>query len=355
MIEVPRAVARRTAAALRAGSSGRTPSAAGGRRLERELAPADVYHACGSLDDRAGPGRPRRDRRAGRRSIVIYDAIDNVFEGNSVLGMPAPIRAVHRARERRWARSADARTTVNEALAARLRESWGIAEPPLVLPNYPERIAATRTRRRRTSSARRSGFRRRPGSWSSRAGSGRTSGSTRPPRRSCASPTRSSWCIGFGRWEERASPARRGSAVRGPPLHAAGRSIRTSSSSGRRPRTSRSCPLPPVSANQRPSTPNKFWEAIAAGTPVVVAPGLEVMARLVTEHGLGVVARSLAPDDLAGAIRSLLDRPADERAAERRRIRTVAAERFSWPVVAAAYRALVRDRLGQAGVAPPGG
>ena len=112
-------------------------------------------------------------------------------------------------------------------------------------------------------------------------------------------------------------------------------------------------PLPPVSANQRPSTPNKFWEAIAAGTPVVVAPGLEVMARLVTEHGLGVVARSLAPDDLAAAIRSLLDRPADERAAERRRIRTVAAERFSWPVVAAAYRALVRDRLGSAGIAPP--
>ena len=29
-------------------------------------------------------------------------------------------------------------------------------------------------------------------------------------------------------------------------------------------------PVPPVSINQRLTSPNKFWEAIAAGTPVIV-------------------------------------------------------------------------------------
>ena len=43
-------------------------------------------------------------------------------------------------------------------------------------------------------------------------------------------------------------------------------------------------PLPASSVNQRLSTPNKFWEAIAAGTPVVVVRGLEVMERLVREY-----------------------------------------------------------------------
>jgi hypothetical protein len=78
--------------------------------------------------------------------------------------------------------------------------------------------------------------------------------------------------IGFGRWEER-------SRARDADPRFAGRHFTlpactpdellewTSSSDVAL------VPLPPVSANQRASTPNKFWEAIAAGTPVVVGPG----------------------------------------------------------------------------------
>jgi glycosyltransferase involved in cell wall biosynthesis len=106
--------------------------------LARELAPADVYHACGSLAIAPALAARDRDAAAGRASVVVYDAVDNVFEGNSVLGMPAPLRAVHGARERRWARAANGRITVNEALSERLAERWGIAERPLVVPNYPE-------------------------------------------------------------------------------------------------------------------------------------------------------------------------------------------------------------------------
>ena len=51
-------------------------------------------------------------------------------------------------------------------------------------------------------------------------------------------------------------------------------------------------PLPPVSANQRLSTPNKFWEAVGAGTPLVVVAGMTMLERLVREGDLGAVAAS---------------------------------------------------------------
>jgi glycosyltransferase involved in cell wall biosynthesis len=106
--------------------------------------------------------------------------------------------------------------------------------------------------------------------------------------------------------------------------------------------------LPPVSLNQRESTPNKFWESLLVGTPVVVGPGLEVMARIVDEVGAGVVAPAVDPDALAGAIRSVLDVDPLERAARRRRLAAVAAGRYTWPSAAGRYRELVRRTAGQA-------
>jgi glycosyltransferase involved in cell wall biosynthesis len=70
------------------------------------------------------------------------------------------------------------------------------------------------------------------------------------------------------------------------------------------------------------------------------------MGELVREHRLGVVARSLAPPDLAAAIREVLDRPVAEAVAERERIRVLAAERFSWSAAAATYLELVRRLRG---------
>jgi glycosyltransferase involved in cell wall biosynthesis len=277
---------------------------------------------------------------------VIYDAIDDALAGNWVLGMPPPIRAVHRARERRWARSADARTTVNEALAGRLRDAWGVADPPLVLPNYPERTgdpdapAPDRIR----------GALGLPASTRIVEFQGRLApnlGLDEAAEAILRVPDAALAGSGFGRWAERSrdrdvDPRFAGRHFTLPPVHPDELLDWMSSADVAL------VPLPPVSANQRASTPNKFWEAIAAGTPLVVGPGLEVMDRLVTEHGLGAVARSLEPDDLASAIRSIVDRPPEQRAAERRRIRILAAERFSWPVVASAYRALVRERVDRA-------
>jgi glycosyltransferase involved in cell wall biosynthesis len=101
-------------------------------------------------------------------------------------------------------------------------------------------------------------------------------------------------------------------------------------------------PLPPVSANQQDSTPNKFWEALAVGVPVVVVHGLREMERLVTELDLGAVAATSDPGDLAAAIQVAFDRLAAEGQAWRAQIARTSAERFSWPATAGAYRELVR-------------
>ena len=146
--------------------------------------------------------------------------------------------------------------------------------------------------------------------------------------------------IGFGRWAERSAardtdPRFAGRHFTLPPVHPDELAAWTASADVS------IVPLAPVSENQRLSTPNKFWESIIVGTPVVLGPGLPVMEAMVRKHDLGRVAASLAPADLAAAIGELLDRPTGERAAERKRIATLAQERFSWPATAARYRDLV--------------
>ena len=106
--------------------------------LERELEPADLYHACGVLAIPAALAARKRDRRAGRRSRVIHDVIDLQLESNNVLGMPPAIRRFLTRRERGWARAADAHIAVNEPFAERAARLWGLSRVPVVVPNYPE-------------------------------------------------------------------------------------------------------------------------------------------------------------------------------------------------------------------------
>ncbi len=308
--------------------------------LASELEPADVYHACGSLAIAPALAARDRDRRAGRHSRVIYDAIDDVAASNNMLGVPAPFRAWHARTEGRWARAADARVTVNEALADSLARQWRTA-PPLVVANYPEPWAATgdaapdlvRQALGLSAATRVVLFQGRLGP---------NLGLDEAAEAILEVPDAVLAVIGFGRWEERLRARDRDPRFAGrhftlPAVHPDALLAWTASADASL------VPLPPVSANQRRSTPNKFWESLAAGTPVVVGPGLEVMARLVREHDLGVVAASLGSRDLASAVRQVIDVPAGEREARRRRIAALAAERFSWPAAAAAYTALVRE------------
>ena len=308
--------------------------------LDRELEPADLYHACGSLTVAAALAARRRSPQgpSGRPARVIYDAIDDVIGSNNMVGVPGPVRSWFARRERSWARSADARTTVNDALAERLGRRWGMGSP-LVVPNHPAlpSILPGATRdliRERTglpATARIVLFQGRLGP---------NLGLDETAEAVLLVPDAAFVVIGFGRWAERSAARDREPRFVGrhftlPAVHPDALPAWTASADVS------VIPLAPVSANQRLSSPNKFWESIIVGTPVVLGPGLPVMEVLVREHGLGRVAASLAPGDLAAAISELLDRSAPERAADRERIAILAREKFSWPATAAGYLELV--------------
>jgi len=59
----------------------------------------------------------------------------------------------------------------------------------------------------------------------------------------------------------------------------------------------------------------------------------------------------MTPPDLAAAIRDVVDMPRSDMKAWRARIATAAAERYTWPVAAATYRALLRGFAGHSSVA----
>ena len=70
------------------------------------------------------------------------------------------------------------------------------------------------------------------------------------------------------------------------------------------------CTLPPLSYNQRYTTPNKFLEAMAGGTPMVLGPRpADDGGAPAREEDLGRVAASMDPPDIAAAIRAILDLP----------------------------------------------
>lgn len=310
--------------------------------LARDLAPADLYHACGSLAIAPALAARDRDRREGRSSHVIYDAVDDVVEGNNLLGMPSLVRAVIRRRERRWARAADGRTTVNDALAANLAARWGTGVP-VVVPNWPELVAPPgpppdliRAALRLPPATRIVVFQGKVGP---------NLGLDEAAAAVLEVPDAVFCVIGFGRGfaaslARDADPRYAGRHATLPAVHPDEIVAWMASADVA------ILAAPPISENQRLSTPNKFWEAVAAGTPYVVGPDLTVMADLVREHDLGVVAVSLRPADLAAAVRQVLDVPPAVAVARRERIAAVARERFAWPVAAARYRSLVEDIAG---------
>jgi glycosyltransferase involved in cell wall biosynthesis len=274
---------------------------------------------------------------------VIYDVIDITLESNQVLHVPATVRRFLGWRERRWARAADARSAINAPFAERAVARWGLDVTPTVVPNYPE-------------------------AWSPPTG--------RWPdliREALGLPASTRICLFWGRLGPNLGLDEAANAVLevedaalvvmgfGRGVEASRARDRDARHGGRHFTLPARHPdelpawiasadvalvtLPPVSYNQRHTTPNKFLEAIAAGTPIVLGPDLPTMAALLEREDLGRVSRSMQPSDIAAAIRSIVELPAEVRAAWRTRMAATARERYSWPIAADAYRALVRATM----------
>ena len=95
-------------------------------------------------------------------------------------------------------------------------------------------------------------------------------------------------------------------------------------------------PIEGNTLNHRLTTPNKLFEALAAGVPVV-ASDLPGMAPIVRETGAGLLCDPDDPADIARAIGTILDASPEERAGYRDRALAAARETYNWERQAAAY------------------
>jgi glycosyltransferase involved in cell wall biosynthesis len=101
--------------------------------------------------------------------------------------------------------------------------------------------------------------------------------------------------------------------------------------------------IQPTTLNHRFTTPQKLFESLAAGTPIV-ASDLPGMAPIVRDSGAGLVCDPTDPDAIAAAIRSILELPPAERDAMRQRGLAAAHETYNWAAQEVALRA-TWDRL----------
>jgi glycosyltransferase involved in cell wall biosynthesis len=90
--------------------------------------------------------------------------------------------------------------------------------------------------------------------------------------------------------------------------------------------------IQPSTLNHRLSTPNKLFESLAAGVPVVVSDFAEMRAIVLDGAGgpLGIACDPTDVDAIAGAILTVVDASDAERERLRARCRQAARERWNW-------------------------
>jgi len=99
--------------------------------------------------------------------------------------------------------------------------------------------------------------------------------------------------------------------------------------------------LRPDSWHSRATLPNKLFEAVAAGLPVVASDKFAVR-RMVESYRLGIICDATDPAAIAGAIRRILE---PERQTEHRQAITEAQHRLNWRTEAERLAALYRELL----------
>jgi glycosyltransferase involved in cell wall biosynthesis len=258
--------------------------AAGAARLSADLH-YDVVHAHDFTALRLGW------RLAARRRVpLVYDAHE-LWAERRRSGRPTPVERWRERRvEGRLGRRAAVVLTVGEALAARLRSGYGWEHVAVVRNTFP--AVATRSAEAPP----------RPAAvlYAGRLGDGRdletvaaASSFLRLPVR-LVGPADPAWSGGFdpGRCDVR--PAVGVSEVDAE-LRSAGLALVT---------------LEPGCGNHEIALPNKLFQAVSAGVPVV-ATDVGELARTVRDHGVGVLYRAGEAGSLAAAVEEAVERYPD--------------------------------------------
>jgi glycosyltransferase involved in cell wall biosynthesis len=317
---------RRLAARLRRGVDGAVRIVAviltvrSQARAARSVAPdADVVVGMGFLGLPVALGLARRGS-----APVVYEAGDVYVEAGNIARLPGPIRRTFAWLEGRWARRAALVTTANEGYAAEIARRYRVATP-LVLLNCPP--LPVHDPNRETSPLRAAAGL--PGGRRIVLYHGGFSPGRGIEQLVSAIPDVSNATLvllGYGSLE----PVGRAAAARDPEhvvaLGAVGQAELLGWIAGA---DLAAMPIQPTTLNHRLTVPNKLFEAMAAGVPVL-ASDLPGMAPIVRATGCGILVDPTDRDALVAGIRRVLDAPDEERAAWSEAGRRAVRERYSW-------------------------
>jgi glycosyltransferase involved in cell wall biosynthesis len=288
--------------------------------LEDAVESADLWHGmwAGSL-----PALGRlRSRHGGR---TVYDSRDIYLHARMFDRMAPPWRRIYRWIERHWARSADAVITVNDAYAEILEGLLGVPRPAVVM-NCPERWSPPDPRPDLIRSL--LGL---PASTAVVLYQGNLMterGIEQSMDAILEVPDAVLVLMGYGGSREGYAAL----AAR-PPYAGRVHVIDAVAPDALLPWTASAdilvMAIQPTTLNHRLTTPQKLFEALAAGVPVV-ASDLPGMAGVVTATGCGELCDPTSPASIGGAIRSILGRSPAERDELRARVLAAAHDTYNW-------------------------
>ena len=292
------------------------------RLASRRVAPsADLVHAMAYMGIPIGLDLGRRDR-----APVVYDARDIYIDAANIARLPRAARRLFGWVERRWARKASRLVTVNRPYAEVMERRFDVPLP-LIIMNCSYRREPPTVEQRRFHEVLQLPSTTRVVLY--QGGFSRERGIEQLIEALPVFPERTVLALlGYGVLE--GELRRRASAP-----DVAGRLFVLPAV----PPTDLldwvasadvvAMPIQPSTLNHRLTTPNKLFEAMAAGVPVV-ASDLPGMAGIVRATGCGVLCDPTSSAAIAAAITSILDAPEPARAAFRERAIAAARGEYSW-------------------------
>lgn len=290
------------------------------REARRLRVGADLYHGMAYMGIPIALSLGRRDGVP-----VVYDARDIYVDAGNLARLPRPVRSALARLERRWARAAARVVTVNQPYADVMARRWDVPSPLIIMncayragaPNGPD----PRLRRRLAI-----GPDRRIVLY--QGGFSPDRGIEQLIEAIDSVPDADLALLGYGRLRDTiASLASRSPAAERihllpavPPIElldwVAGADVVA-------------IPIQPTTLNHRLTTPNKLFEAMAAGVPVV-ASDLPGMAPIVRETGCGRLVDATDPAALAAALQAILEAPTAEWTAYVQAARAAVEGRYCW-------------------------
>lgn len=303
--------------------------------LETVAEPADIWHGmwAGSL-----PALKRLRRRHGGRTI--YDSRDVYMQSRDFAEAGGPGKRTLEWLERCWAHDADLVLTVNEPYAELLTRQLHITRPPVVM-NCPEAWRPPVPRPDLIREALGLGSDVSVVLYQGQFISGR--GIEQAMAAILEVPDAVLALLGFGSWLDRLTRETAGSPFAGRvailPAVPPSELLRWTASAD-----VSVVAIQPTSLNHRYTTPQKLFESIAAGVPVV-ASDLPGMADIIRTSRVGLVCDPQSPAAIAAAIREIVAAPAAEREAQRALVLRVAHEQYNWDAQLATLLAVYRELL----------